>query len=131
MEARFNYNNNLIKITNFTHYKEDDDDGNPYNCSFTITVISDGFQGIAEWECDYREWLKFIKNLDSLYNFKAKEVTFNDISYGSKISFAIESNGHLKISGILFGENAEQSLNFMFTADQTSLNGFIDELKMC
>ncbi len=129
MKAVCEYNNNSIKIINFTHYAEDDIDGNPYNCTFTAKVVSNRFRGIAECECDYKEWLKFVDNLDKLYNFKINEVTLNDISYGSKVNFHLGNSGHLNISGILYGEHAEQSLHFTFTADQTCLVKFIDELK--
>ncbi len=126
MKAVCEYNNNSIEIINFTRYA--DIDGNPYNCTFTVNVVSNGFQGIAECECDYKKWLKFVDNLDKLYDFKINEVTLNDISYGSKVIFNLDNSGHLDISGVLYGEHAEQSLHFTFTADQTCLVNFIYEL---
>lgn len=98
MKAVCEYNNNSIEIINFTHYAEDDFDGNPYNCAFTVKVVSNGFQGITECECDYKEWLKFVDNLDKLYNFKINVVTLNDISYGSKVTFNLDNSGHIDIS---------------------------------
>ena len=129
MKAVCEYNNSSIEMINFTHYAEDDVNGNPYNCTFTVRVVSNGFRGIAECECDYNEWLKFVYNLDKMYNFKINEVTLNDISCDSRVTFHLDKSGHLDISGVLYGEHAEQSLHFTFTADQTCLVKFIDELK--
>ena len=74
--------------------------------------------------------MKFVDNLDKLYNFKINVVTLNDISYGSKVTFNLDNSGHIDISGVLYGEHAEQSLHFSFAADQTCLVNFIDELKI-
>jgi hypothetical protein len=37
MKASFEYYGNTFEILNFTHSVEDENNGNPYNCSFDIT----------------------------------------------------------------------------------------------
>ena len=38
MEAKLEYSGDYIAIRNFHHYVDDEENGNPYNCSFDIIV---------------------------------------------------------------------------------------------
>lgn len=131
MTARLEYLGNLFEINSFVHSEEDEQSGNPYNCSFNISVISGKFSGFAEGcEYDYKEWKKFVRQLEALYNFELNEVKLNEIGYGSTVTFAGDQLGHLEISGIIYGDAMEQSLTFCFVSDQTVLKDFITQLKM-
>lgn len=129
MTARFDYAGDFIEIKNFFYSSEDDINGNPYNTTFDLTVSSGDFSGCAPCEYDIKEFRRFIDGLEDLYNFKTNEVLFDDICYGSKVKFLMNKTGKLEISGKIFGRAVEHSLEFVFLADQTALNPFINELK--
>jgi hypothetical protein len=130
MKASFEYYGNIFEILNFTHSVEDENTGNPYNCSFGIKIVSGNFSGYADnCEYDYKEWKKFINQLEALYNFKIKEVKMVEIGLGSTVLFRIDNLGHIEISGVIYGEAKEQSLTFAFEIDQTVLYDFLGELK--
>lgn len=130
MKAGFDYCDNTFEILNFVHSFEDEMNGNPYNCSFDIKVKSGLFSGYADGcEYDYKEWKKFITQLEDLYCFKTKEVKLSEIGYGSSIIFRNDNVGHIDISGVIYGDAMEHSLKFVFKADQTVLPEFISQLK--
>ena len=62
-----------------------------------------------------------------MYSFFRDEVSLNDIGIGSNILFELnKKTGQIELSGILYGIAAEQSMKFVFNADQTALKEFID-----
>lgn len=130
MSASFKYNGNTFEILNFVHSTKDEMNGNPYNCLFDIKVVSGRFSGYADkCEYDYKEWKKFINQLEDLYNFKTQKAEMTEIGYGSRVEFRMDNLGHFDVSGRIYGDAMEQSLTFTFTADQTVLYQFISELK--
>lgn len=130
MDAKFIYCDNLFEIQDFIHDEESERTGNPYNCTFKIKVISNSFSGVAEGcEYDYKEWKKFVEQLDDLRNFKTNEVTLQEIGYGGTVRFIGDKLGHIEVSGLIYGEHMTHSLQFEFTADQTALLSFIRELE--
>lgn len=130
MGAKLEYCGNLIEIVDFRHCVEDEKSGNPYNCSFNIRIVSGMFSGVADGcECDYKEWKKFIKQLNDLILFKASEVIFQEIGYGGQISFKGDKLGHIEVSGLVYGNAMSHSLQFSFMTDQTAFPSFINELQ--
>lgn len=129
MTAEFEYAGNSLEVFDYKYLEEEAYRGNPYNSSFKIKVVSDGFSGVAECEYDRREWDNFIVQLELLNDFKLNEVVFKDICYGSTISFIMDAVGHLIVSGMIYGSGMSQSLKFEFSADQTVLAQFICDLR--
>lgn len=129
MTAGFNYAGNLIEIQNYRYFEEEDKNGNPYNSSFKIKVVSGDFSGVAECEYDRKEWNKFIEQLELFYEFKLKEIIFKDICYGSTITFVMDNTGHFMVTGKIYGLHMSHSMEFEFKADQTVLPMFISGLK--
>ncbi len=130
MKAKLEYCGNLIEIIDFHHYIEDEMAGNPYNCTFNIRIISGVFSGLADGcEYDYKEWKKFIEQLNDLILFKTNEAILYEIGYGGKISFKGDKLGHIKISGLVYGNAMSHSLQFEFMTDQTVFHSFINELR--
>ena len=130
MEAKLEYLGNLIEILDFRHSVEDEKSGNPYNCSFNIRIVSGTFSGLADGcEYDYKEWKKFVEQLNDLILFKTNEAILFEIGYGGKISFKGDKLGHIEISGLVYGNAMTHSLQFEFTTDQTVFPSFISELK--
>ena len=130
MEPRLEYCGNYIEIRDFRHYINEEQNGNPYNCSFDIKVKSGAFTGIADGcECDYKELQKFIEALEDLISFKRKDITFFEIGYGNKIEFKCDKTGHVKISGEIQGDAGSHFLKFEFFTDQTVFPKFINALK--
>lgn len=123
------HDENMLSIYNFSHSPDDKINGNPYNTTFFVKIVSDDFSGVGDCEYDISEFRKFAKEINELYEFKRFEVLFKDICYGSTIEFKLDKMGHLEISGEIFGMHALQSMKFSFIADQTSLKGFADSLK--
>ena len=128
MNPTISYLGNLLEIKNFFYSDEDAKAGNPYNCSFELKIISGMFSGFSPFEYDIKEFSRFVKELEEMYDFRRNLVELNDIGYGSKISFLLDENGHIAIKGIVYGEAMEHSLQFSFQADQTVLPSFIDQL---
>ena len=116
----------VIRDINVSH--EDYLNGNPYNTSFHVHVVSEKFSGFSTFEYDIKEFLKFIREIKELYEFKRKVVELNDICYGSKIQFRLDNLGHLHISGMLYGDGMIHSLKFEFDTDQTALRPFCNAL---
>ena len=103
--------------------------GNPYNTTFEIYVVSGNFTGVAIFEYDIKHFILFINAIKDLYDLKVSTVELNqDLSYGSKISFELDKTGHVKISGILIGNMGIHSLIFEFTTDQTAIGPFYSAL---
>ena len=119
---------NFLKFSDFRYSVKDEACGNPYNFFFTARVSSDGFAGHAGWECDRKEFEKFVQSLQDLYDFRLPSAELNDIAYGSRIRFELDKTGHLTVSGTVIGHAAEHRLTFRFTADQTDLRTFITNL---
>lgn len=123
--AAFLYKSDCLSVSDFRYH-------NQYagsNTSFCVQVHSNGFSGIAPFECDITQFRTFVEELEEMYNFKRNDVTLNDTSYGSTVSFVIDRVGNMEICGELFGEAMIHQLKFTFTADQTSLKDFVFKLK--
>ena len=125
----FEYLGNSLEILRYRYFEEEAARGNPYNSQFYVKIVSNGFAGIAECEYDRKEWDEFIHQLELLNDFKVEKVVFNDICYGSEISFVMDDIGHITASGFIYGPCMIQTLQFKFDADQTILTPFINALK--
>ena len=119
---------NFLHFSDFRYYAEDEADGNPYNFFFRVNVSSDGFAGYTVWECDRKEFVKFVQSIQDMYDFRTSSAELNDIGYGSRVRFDLDRTGHLTVNGTLYGHAAVQSVTFLFTADQTSLHPFLTNL---
>ena len=119
---------NFLRFSYFRHFTEDEANGNPYNFFFTVRVSSDGFRGHTRWECDRKEFVKFVQSAQDLYDFRTSSAELNDIGYGSHIRFDLDRTGHITVSGTLYGHAADHSVTFRFTADQTDLHPFLTNL---
>ncbi len=120
---------NFLEFSDFRHFAEDEANGNPYNFSFTAYVSSDGFTGHTNWECDRKEFLKFVQHVQDLYEFLNITAWLNDSDWGSSIRLEPDKTGHITASGTLYGFALDNSLNFRFIADQTDLRLFLEKLQ--
>lgn len=128
MEAKLEFCGNYIEIKNFRHYIGDENNGNPYNCRFDIKVVSGLFSGYADGcVVDYKEFKKFIEQLENLINFKTREVTFTETEYGGGLRFIADNTGHIRVCGTI--REATHNLTFEFETDQTVYGTFIAALK--
>ena len=128
--ARLEYGDDSFEIRCFSHSEEDEKSGNPYNCSFYMSVNSGEFSGKSPCcECDYTDIKELITQLEDLIDFKADEAVFRELSYDSIIRFVGDGCGHITVSGTIYGDAKIQSLCFEFMTDQTVYPSFIDELK--
>lgn len=123
--AEIRCDGNLFAIENFTFFPEEKKQGNPYNTTFGVRIVSGVFSGYAFCEYDLTEFIRFTREMGELFSFHRNKAELNDICYGSKVVFCMDRTGHLDISGKIFGHAAEHCLNFRFAADQTCLNAFI------
>lgn len=98
-----------------------------YNTVFSVKVISGEFAGAGDCECDWKEFLRFVAELNELYDFRRYEVEFRDIEWGSWFKFLINKAGNLTISGHLYGATL-QTLDFAFRTDQTALRPFLQQI---
>ena len=128
MACELRHGENFLKFSYFRHFAEDETNGNPYNFFFTVRVSSDGFKGHTRWECDRKEFMKFVQSAQDLYDFRTSSAELNDIGYGSHIRFDLDRTGHITVSGTLYGHAADHSVTFRFTADQTDLHPFLTNL---
>ena len=129
MNASLEFCGNSIVIRDFVHSIEDEQGGNPYNCSFSIRVVSGEFSGLASGcECDYKEFKEFVTQLSELVDFKRSEVEFREIGYGSVLKFVGDERGHIEVSGKIYGKAMIHSMEFEFVTDQTVYKSFINEL---
>ena len=126
--AAISYGDDLFAIENYKTYPEDVKIGNPYNTSFSVRVLSDGFGGTSLFECDIKEFFRFVKEAEEISVFKRAETTFCDKSYGSFFGFSSDKTGHVSVFGEIYGERAEQKLCFRFSADVTCLLPFAKTL---
>jgi hypothetical protein len=115
-------------ISNINVSYLDFNNGNPYNTVFTVEVTSGDFVGKSKFEYNIKEFVRFVREIRDLYNFKLNFVELNDICYGSNIQFSLSKKGHITISGTIFGTAREHSLVFKFTTDQTALAPFSNSL---
>ncbi len=124
------YLDNYLTISDTIHHPEDAMNSNPYNTVFNLQVKSGVLSGIAECEYGIKECLRFADEIKELYEFHTSKVELDDIGYGRHVSFSMDNTGHLTISGKIYGNARIQSLEFEFSADQTSLKGFADLLEL-
>lgn len=115
--AEIRYDGNLFAIEDFKFYTEEEKQGNPYNTTFHIRVVSGSFSGYAFCEYDIKEFIRFVSEMGELYYFRRDKTELNDICYGSKVVFFMDKTGHLDIFGKIFGHAAEHCLEFRFAAD--------------
>lgn len=128
MNAGLAFGNNRLEILNFRCYEDEIKRGNPYNSVFDLMVSSGSFSGVAPCEYDLAEFKKLAQGIHKLYDFELSAVELSDMCYGSKVKFTMDKTGHVEISGRIFGEAMEHSLEFCFQADQTVLQQFAFEL---
>ena len=103
--------------------------GNPFNTSFGVKVLSEGFQGSGEFECDVQEFQGFVRQLRSMYELQTKRAFFRDIGYGNIIELEMNHCGQLTVKGIVYGNAKIHKLEYEFHADQTSLAPFLLSLE--
>jgi len=48
--------------------------GSPYNTVFKVKVVSGDFAGTSKFEYNIKDFIKFIKKINELYDFKLKKV---------------------------------------------------------
>lgn len=130
MEARFQFQENEIKIFDFSHFALDAQAGNPYNTIFQMSIASNGFAGKGEWECDIKEFRQFVKGLEEMAQLQTVQVDLRDTGYASHICFKMAHTGHICVTGVLFGPMKTQQVTFEFFADQTVLSPFTKELRL-
>lgn len=63
MGVGFIFEGNSLQISDFFHSKQDAEQGNPYNCTFTLKINSHGFSGVAPFEYDIRKLRLFSSRL--------------------------------------------------------------------
>ena len=125
MDVGFAFEGNSLQITDFFCPQEDAEQGNPYNCLFTLKVVSHGFSGIAPFEYDINALRRFLQQLDDLYHFRCERVALQDIGYGSAVTFMrADRTGHFIVEGTIYGPARAHALQFEFWADQTVLRPF-------
>lgn len=95
-------------ISNISVSYEDFNNGNPYNTNFNVKVISGDFTGVSEFEYNIKDFIRFVKEIRELYDFKLRQVELNDICYGSNIQFCLDKTGHITISGTIYGNAVEE-----------------------
>lgn len=96
-------------ISNISVSYEDFNNGNPYNTNFNVKVISGDFTGVSEFEYNIKDFIRFVKEIRELYDFKLRQVELNDICYGSNIQFCLDKTGHITISGTIYGNAVEET----------------------
>ena len=96
-------------ISNISVSYEDFNNGNPYNTTFNVKVISGDFTGVSEFEYNIKDFIRFVKEIRELYDFKLRQVELNDICYGSNIQFCLDKTGHITISGTIYGNAVEET----------------------
>lgn len=130
MDALINFQSNKFEILNFRYSGEDEASGNPYNCTFDLHIVSGCFNGYALCEYDIKEFRRFVNEIGELYRFERNRAELNDICYGSNAVFELDKTGHIKISGVIYGEERIQSLKYEMEIDQTALTTFLRDLKL-
>jgi hypothetical protein len=123
-----NDDNLKLEISNIKISYEDYNQGNPYNMTFDVEIVSGRYSGFSEFEYNYREFIEFIKVLNGLYKLENYTATLNDICYGSQIKFSMDKSGHIEICGEIYERACTQSLVFIFSTDQTAFKKFCKSL---
>ena len=128
MEARLEFGENCLEITNLKHFPKDKAGGSQYNTLFDLRVKSDDgkFTGVCGCEDDIQRLSELADDLQKMYELKIDEVKYRDAFGSAEIGFLLSKNGHITVSGTL--ENFVHSVKFEFEADQTVLPPFIGEL---
>ena len=120
---------NLLAFQDICHSPREAQRGS-YNTLCRVKVVSGEFAGAGEWECDWKDLLRFAEELEQLYLFQQREVKFEDIEWGNWLEFTINKTGQILISGFLYGTDAgAHTLKFEFRTDQTYLKPFLQQLK--
>lgn len=127
--AELRYGENYLAIEECVFYCEDANKGYPCNATFGMKVISGAFQGYASCEYDIKDFRIFLDQLCELYAFQRDRVVLSEICYGSNVTLSMDRTGHVKVEGLIFDDEMEQSLTFAFEADQSTLPPFISGLK--
>lgn len=89
---------NQLTISDIDFSYVDYFNGNPYNTTFKVKVVSGDFAGTSQFEYNIKDFINFVKKKNGLYEFKSKKVELNDICYGSNIQFCLNKTGHITIS---------------------------------
>lgn len=120
---------NLLAFRDICHSPEDARLSS-YNTECYVKVVSGEFSGLGEWECDWKDILRFTEELEEMYQFRRREVEFRDIDWGNWLKFTLDRTGHIEISGLLRGrDGGTHTLTFEFRTDQTALAPFLRQLK--
>lgn len=130
MNARFEFGENYLEISNFKHYPQDTIGGSPYNALFDLRVQSKGgkFTGIGDCEDDIKAIRRLADELREMYELKRDVVEYRDaFGFGSNIEFVLSKSGHITVYGTVAA--FDHSMEFEFEADQTALPPFIMQLR--
>ena len=122
--AELCFNKNYVRICNFKRY----DPSEYHDVEFNLAVCSNGFGGNAPCECCSDDLLRVAAELVEMYDFARNEVLLQDRLYKSFVKFELQRTGRIFASGKIFSEHCEQSLEFIFEADQTTLKPFAVQL---
>lgn len=130
MNARFEFGENFLEITNFFHYAKDAAGANPYNTLFDLNVQSMGgkFTGVGDFEVDIKQFVQFANELDEMYALKRSSVKLESLTPGEEeIELIMEKTGHITVYGTI--TNYTHTMEFEFEADRTALPPFIKSLR--
>lgn len=123
--AELRFNEDYVRISNFIRY----DPSAYYDVEFDLMVCSGRFSGVAPCACRFEDLMMVADDLDELYDFRRSEVYLQDRGYESCVKFELQRTGQLYISGVLYDEHRDQSLEFCFNTDQTVLRSFAAQLR--
>ena len=102
------------------------------NTILSVLVKSGGFSASAKLDIDIRQFIAFIKDLQSIYDTLAGSAKLEE-PYGFQqyISFAPDKTEHITVKGYLCDGRKEHELYFHNVFDQTCLKDFAEELFFC
>lgn len=130
MNARFEFGENFLEITNFIPYAKDAVGGNQYNTLFDLNVQSMGgkFMGVGDFEVDIKQFKQFVSELEEMHALKRGSVKLESFTPGEEqIEFIMEKTGQITVYGTI--TNFTHTMEFEFEADQTALPTFIKDIK--
>jgi len=123
--AELRFDENYVRVCDFKRY----DPSAYHDVDFNLAVCSDGFGGVAPCECCSGDLVRAADELAEMYDFAREEVLLQDRLYRSCVKFELQRTGRVSVSGKIYGEHCDQSLEFVFEADQTVLKSFVAQLR--
>lgn len=97
------------------------------NFTFDLTVLSDNFSGTSHF-CVRRDQLeKMCSDLTNMHLKLSGTTKLEDNDSDGFVEFEIETNGRLKVSGLVGGTHEDHFLKFKFQTDQTCIPRFVQD----